>query len=79
MAFSHAAHERQVEHHCAVGRCQARDLVSPTFDAEQDVVIACELHARDHVGTAEAARDDGWLSIDHGVPDGMDVFHVIAD
>ena len=64
-----AAHERHVEHHRAVGRGQARDVVSSAFEAEQNIGFARELHAREHVGNAEAARDDGGPSIDHGVPD----------
>jgi hypothetical protein len=44
--------------------------VTATFDAKQYVVVTCELNARDHIGTAEAAHDGGGFSIDHGVPDG---------
>ncbi len=66
----HAAHERHVEHQRAVGRGQARDVVSAALDAEQELVLARELHAGDHVGDAEAARDDRGTSVDHGVPDG---------
>ena len=70
----YAAHEGQVEHQRAVGRGQARDVVPATFDAEQEVVVARELHARDHVGAAEAARDGDGPSIDHGVPNGSGLF-----
>jgi len=68
--YPYASHERHVEQQRAVGDGQTRDVVSATLDAEQDVVFARKLHARDHVGDAEAARDDGGLPVDHGVPDG---------
>ena len=45
-------------------------LCPPPLMQSRSVVVARELHARDHVGDAEAARDDGGLSVDHGVPDG---------
>lgn len=73
----HAAHERHVEHKPPVGRGQTCDVVSPTFDAEQKIVFARELHTRNHIGGAEAARDDGGLSVDHGVPDASGL--LIAD
>jgi len=73
----HAAHERHVEHKPPVGRGQTCDVVSPTFDAEQKIVFARELHTRNHIGGAEAARDDGGLSVDHRVSDGSGL--LIAD
>jgi hypothetical protein len=73
----YAAHERHIEHQRAVGRGQACNIVSSAFDAEQEFVIARKLHGRDHVGDAEAARDGGGLSIDHGVPNASGLF--IAD
>jgi hypothetical protein len=66
----HAVHERHVEHHGAVSRCQARDVVSAALDAKQKIVFSRKLHARDHVGDADAAHDKRRFPVDHSVPNG---------
>jgi hypothetical protein len=68
--YPHAAHQRHVQHQRAVGRGQAGDVVPPALDAQQQVVLARELHAGNHVGSAQAAGDRGGVLVDHCVPHG---------
>src|SRR6185436_15306810 len=53
---------------------EAGDVVASTLDAEQEIVLARKLHARDHIGGAEAADDGGGLPVEHPVPDGPGLF-----
>ena len=45
-------------------------LCPPPLMHSEQVVLARELHAGDHVGHAEAARDERGPPVDHRVPDG---------
>lgn len=69
----YATHERHIEHQRAVSHSQACNVVSSALDAKKEVIFARELHARDHVRDAQAARDSGGPSVNHGVPDGAHV------
>jgi hypothetical protein len=66
----YAAHERHIEHQRTVSGSEARDVVASALNAEQEVVFARKPNAFNHVGNAAAARDNGGLPVDHGVPDG---------
>jgi hypothetical protein len=46
--------------------------VPPTANGNENVVLAGETDARDDIGSADTARNDGWSPVDHGVRNGSD-------
>jgi hypothetical protein len=65
----HAAHERHIEHQAAIAHGKSRNIVTAALDGQAKAVLAREVHARHHVGHAEAACDERRPTVDHGVPD----------
>jgi hypothetical protein len=63
------AHQRQVDDQGIVGNAEAGRVMAAATDRDLDVVLAGELHARDHVGRVPAARYGGGVLVDHGVVD----------
>ena len=57
----------------AVGGGEPGDVVPAALDAEQQSLLARELHARDDVRRAEAADHERRAPVDHRVPDGPGV------
>ena len=62
-----AAHEREIDHHAAVGAREARDGVTATADGHLDLVLAGEVHRVDDIRRSRALHDEGRVIGLHGV------------
>jgi hypothetical protein len=48
-------------------------VVAAALDREAQVVLACDVHARHHVGNPGTPEDGHRIAVDHRVPDGPGV------
>ena len=65
----HVRHAGQVDHDRVVGGAEARDAVAAPADGQVELVLAREVHGRDHVVGRRAAHDDARPPVDHRVED----------
>src|SRR5215203_3720155 len=65
-----AAHIREVDDQSAVIDGVAGDIVSAAPDGQKEPMLPREVDARDDVGGAGAARDQGRAAVDQAVADG---------
>lgn len=63
-------HLRKVDEQAAVAERFPCDVMSPTANCDEQVVLPRELDGRAHVVGALALYDQRGLFVDHGVPDG---------
>ena len=63
------SHQGEVDHHGAVGDGLSGDAVAAAAHRSGEAVFAGKTNGLNDVGDAGGADDDGWLAVDHAVPD----------
>src|SRR5215208_721694 len=64
---AHSSHPREIDHQPVVDQPKARHAVAPPSDGQDQVVLAGEVDAADHVGDVRAAHYHAWILVDHRV------------
>ena len=63
------SHKGEVNHHGAVGDGLSGDAMAAAADRGGEAVFASKTNGLNHIGDAGGAHDDGWLAVNHAVPD----------
>ena len=64
---THAFHHRQIDDQPVVATPQSRSIVAAAAYGNEELIVAAEVHCRDHVGHVRAARDHERSLVDHSV------------
>jgi hypothetical protein len=64
---AHTFHQGQVDHQPIVDAAESRSVVATAPNCDGELAITAETHAGDNVGGVDAARDDPWPLVDHGI------------
>ena len=64
---AHALHRRQVDDQSVVDAAEPGSVVAAAANGDGKLVVAAEIHRRDHVGDVGAARDQQRPLVDHAV------------
>ena len=59
----------EIDHHALVTDRKAADAMASTTHGHGQALCLGKLDGRDHVGSVSTAYDEGWLPVDHPIPD----------
>jgi hypothetical protein len=64
-----AFHRTEINDHAVIAQAKARHVMTGTQNRGLNVVTACDLYARDHVGYSGTTSHDCGMPVDHCIVD----------